>query len=182
MEVMTTPDVQREGRPQPVAPADDAMPPTCREVDIDRRVDAACAQACRAIAPAWPLDRAIAVNPHWERIGRSVRSVAARMAVLGNVGVFPPRQQLRQAWESGRIGAADLDEALAQRPAARTAGLDAARAIAALADPPALPRLPLLMDVLDDDPHRQDRLSWRDAITHQVSQVCAAYFDQHQAD
>ena len=40
-------------------------------------IDTACAQACQAIAPAWPLDRAIAVNPHWARIGMPVRRVAA---------------------------------------------------------------------------------------------------------
>ncbi len=152
------------------------------DVDIDLRIDAACAKACRAIAPAWPLDRAIAVNPHWERIGSSVRTVAARMAVLGDIRVFPPRALLRQAWMSGRIAAADLDEALAQRPDARAAGLDADQAVAALAEMPELPRLPLLIDVLDDDPLGQRRLSWRQAITHQVSQVCAAYFDAHQAD
>lgn len=37
------------------------------------QIEAACEQACRHIAPAWPLDRAIAVNPHWSRIGRPVR-------------------------------------------------------------------------------------------------------------
>ena len=42
--------------------------------------------------------------------------------------------------------------------------------------------LPLLIDVLDDDPARHSRLSWRQAITHQVSQTCAAYFDRAQAD
>lgn len=31
-------------------------------------IEKACSQACQAIAPAWPLDRAIAVNPHWSRI------------------------------------------------------------------------------------------------------------------
>ena len=58
------------------------------QADFNARVEAACAQACRAIAPAWPLDRAIAVNPHWERIGRPVREVAARMAVLGGMLCF----------------------------------------------------------------------------------------------
>ena len=156
--------------------------PIRTEAEVDRRIDAACVRACGAIAPAWPLDRAIAVNPHWERIERSVRAVAARMAVLGDIHVFPPREQLRQAWQSGRITAADLAEALAQLPRAKTAGLGTARAVAALDEPPALPRLPLLIDVLDDDPQAQTRLSWRQAITHQVSQVCAAYFDAHQAD
>jgi hypothetical protein len=165
-----------------VEPGHGRRPPAATNADLDRRIDAACARACRAIAPAWPLDRAIAVNPHWERIGHSVRTVAARMAVLGNIGVFPPRALLRQAWTSGRIVAADLDEALARYPEARAAGLDADQAMAALTEVPELPRLPLLIDVLDDDPKGQRRLSWRQAITHQVSQVCAAYFDAHQAD
>ena len=162
--------------PQDPAPCDPA------DTDLGRRIEAACEKACRAIAPAWPLDRAIAVNPHWERISLSVRTVAARMAVLGDIRVFPPRDQLRRAWASGRIVAADLDEALAQCPAAQLAGLDAAAAIEALAETPDLARLPLLIDVLDDDPRGRARLSWRQAITHQVSQVCAAYFDAHQAD
>ncbi len=168
----------------PAAPATAHMPPPTPPdtAALQRRIDAACARACGAIAPAWPLDRAIAVNPHWERIGRPLRSVAARMAVLGDIQVFPPRPQLRTAWASGRIVAADLAEALVQLPAARAAGLDAARAVAALDEAPALPRLPLLIDVLDDDPQGQARLSWRQAVTHQVSQVCAAYFDAHQAD
>jgi uncharacterized protein YbcC (UPF0753/DUF2309 family) len=182
METLTTPRAEQSPIRQPLAPATGSPPPTDAGIDIDRRVEAACAQACRAIAPAWPLDRAIAVNPHWERIGRHVRQVAARMAVLGGIRVFPPRRELRQAWETGRISAADLDEALAQQPATPAAGLGATRAVAALAEPPALPRLPLLIDVLDDDPQGRARLPWRQAITHQVSQVCAAYFDAHQAD
>jgi uncharacterized protein YbcC (UPF0753/DUF2309 family) len=149
---------------------------------INGLIESACAQACRAIAPAWPLDRAIGVNPHWERIDRPVREVAARMAVLGDVRVFPPRDMAREAWQSGRITEADLVEALARLPEARAAGLDASSALAALDEAPRLPRLPLLIDVLDDDPQGRRRLSWRQAITHQVSQVCAAYFDAHQAD
>lgn len=173
MDTLLTPRAETRHSLPPPAPAD---------TDIGPRIDAACAQACRAIAPAWPLDRAIAVNPHWERIHLSVRTVAARMAVLADIRVFPPRSHMRQAWASGRIARADLDEALAQCPAAQLAGLDATRAIEALAQTPTLPRLPLLIDVLDDDPQGQRRLSWRQAITHQVSQVCAAYFDVHQAD
>jgi uncharacterized protein YbcC (UPF0753/DUF2309 family) len=186
MDTLTTPRTEPPGRPQPITLTSGSNPmtgiATATESEIDLRIDTACAAACSAIAPAWPLDRAIAVNPHWERIGMPVRTVAARMAMLGDIAVFPPRSQLRQAWASGRIAAADLDEALAQCTAARTAGLDAARAVAALAQQSALSRLPLLIDVLDDDPQGRHRLSWRQAITHQVSQVCAAFFDEHQAD
>lgn len=159
-------------------------PPQARGHDAAwrQRVDAACAQACEAIAPAWPLDRAIAVNPHWKRIARPVREVAARMALLGGLQVFPPRERQREAWESGRIQPQDLAQALARLPAAREASLSADACIAALARPGLPPALPLLIDVLDQAPDRESRLSWRQAITHQVSQTCAAYFDEQQAD
>ena len=155
----------------------------CDEPRISRAdIDAACQRACDAIAPAWPLDRAIAVNPHWSRIGLPVRTVAARMALLAGMRVLPSRAQQRQAWESGRISALDLTRALAQMPAAQAAGLTPQNCIEGLSDIPPLPQLPLLIDVLDNHPQRATRLSWRQAITHQVSQTCAAYFDQHQAD
>ncbi|MES2743234.1 MAG: DUF2309 domain-containing protein [Pseudomonadota bacterium] len=152
---------------------------------LHARIEHACSQACQAIAPAWPLDRAIAVNPHWSRIGMPVRRVAARMAVLGNIEVFPPRNRQQQAWREGRISPADLNLALLQLPEARALGLTPRQCLDGLQASATrqLPRqLPLLIDVLDNDPQRHTRLSWRQAVTHQVSQTCAAYFDEHQAD
>ena len=70
--------------------------------DLQARIEAACEQACNTIAPTWPLDRSIAVNPHWARTALPVRRVAARMAVLADIQVFPPRDHLRRAWEEGR--------------------------------------------------------------------------------
>ncbi|WP_225862094.1 YbcC family protein [Ideonella benzenivorans] len=152
--------------------------PPVRE-DIAPRVEAACAQACRVFAPTWPLDQSIAVNPHWQRVGQPVRQVAARLAVLAGVQVLPSRAWVAQAWNEGRIQPADLRAALAQL--GHPAELEA-DCLQALAQPADIAPLPLLIDTLDDDPRRQERLSWRQAITHQVSQTCAAYFDRHQAD
>jgi uncharacterized protein YbcC (UPF0753/DUF2309 family) len=146
------------------------------------RIDTACDKACQAIAPAWPLDRAIAVNPHWARVGMPLRQVAARMALLGGIQVFPTRDSQQQAWNEGRISAVDLNLALKQVPAAQLANLTPAHCLDALRAAPQLKRLPVLIDVLDNDPKRHTRLSWRQAVTHQVSQTCAAFFDQHQAD
>ncbi len=151
--------------------------------EMHTRIQAACAQACGAIAPTWPLDRAIAVNPHWQRIGLPLRRVAARMALLGGIQVFPPRARQREAWRSGRMAPQDLALALQRVPDA--AGLTEAHCVAALDAPepiPGLQPLPLLIDVLDNDPARDTRLTWRQAITHQVSQTCAAFFDRAQAD
>ncbi|GAA4034092.1 DUF2309 domain-containing protein [Actimicrobium antarcticum] len=155
---------------------------SARHAVSNRDIEAACEQACNTIAPAWPLDRAIAVNPHWSRIDKPVRQVAARMAVLGGIQVFPPRDGQLRAWQEGRIGSEDLDLALSRVPAAKSAGLTPAQCVAALRTAPVVVRLPVLIDVLDNDPLRHTRLSWRQAVTHQVSQTCAAYFDEHQAD
>ena len=148
---------------------------------LSAAIENACVQACAAIAPAWPLDRAIAVNPHWSHIGLPVRQVAARMAVLGGIRVFPSRNDQLRAWRSGRIGTPDLNQALQQLPAAQTTGLSPTQCVEALEQSEEQAQLPLLIDVLDDAADRHSRLSWRQAITHQVSQTCAAYFDRHQA-
>ncbi len=150
-------------------------------------LDAACWQACAAIAPAWPLDRAIAVNPYWKRTQQPLRTVAARMAVLAGIQVLPARDLLRDAWRDGRLTREDVARAIAEFAA------DAGETPAPVATTPeawwaemqhdlALPRLPLLIDVLDDDARRHHRLSWREAITHQVGQTCAAYFDEIQGE
>jgi len=149
---------------------------------LNAQIEAACHQACQAIAPAWPLDRAIAVNPHWSRIGMPVREVAARMAVLGGIHVFPPRDGQQRAWEAGRISLFDLELGLEQVPATKAARLTPDQCVEALRSSAPLQQLPLLSDLLDNDPKRHTRLSWRQAITYQVSQTCAAYFDEHQAD
>lgn len=159
-----------------------AAPDNARREAYRLRVEQACAQACRAIAPAWPLDRAIAVNPHWSRVHLPLREVAARMAVLGGIRVFPPRERQRQAWRAGRIRQADLERAIRQLPAALAAGLTPEYCVAALQQDATVARLPLLIDLLDNDPRRDERLSWREAVTHQVSQSLAAYFDTRQAD
>ena len=66
-------------------------------------------------------------------------------------------------------------------PETLTRGITAATCSRALHTALPITPLPLLIDALDTDPQRHTRLSWRHAITHQVSQTCAAYFDQHQA-
>ena len=160
-------------------------PPSRDDVGLgvpQTEIEEACMRACQAIAPAWPLDRAIAVNPHWSRIGAPVRRVAARMAVLGGIRVFPSRELQLRAWNEGRISMADLEDALRQLPLAQEAGLTPLKCKKALEENTPLDHLPLLIDFLDSDPDRHTRLSWREAVTHQVSQTCAAYFDKQQAD
>jgi hypothetical protein len=145
-------------------------------------IDAACQKACNAIAPAWPLDRSIAVNPHWGRVSQPVRTVAARLAVLGGLHVLPNRSIFQEAWQSQRINPSDLQRALHKVAPAMQGQLNEAACVAALQDGPHIAQLPLLIDLLDVSAKRDKQLPWRQAVTHQVSQTCAAYFDRSQAD
>ncbi len=141
-------------------------------------LEQAVAAATQRIAPTWPLDQSIAVSPWWERIDQPVATASARLAVLGGMRSAPSREYFREAWSKGRIAPDELAEA-------RVDGgrmLSEQECLAALDREPAIARMPLLCDWLDADAADQARLSWRDAITHQVSQVCAAYFDRGLAD
>ena len=46
---------------------------------------------CARIAPTWPLDQFIAVNPHWGRIDQPIEAADARLTVLGNMRLTMPR-------------------------------------------------------------------------------------------
>ncbi|MEJ2513649.1 MAG: DUF2309 domain-containing protein [Gammaproteobacteria bacterium] len=141
-------------------------------------LEAAVAASTGRIAPTWPLDRAIAVSPWWERIDQPIETAAARLAVLGGMRSAPSRAYFREAWSRGRIGADDL--AVARQEAGES--LTEHECLAGLDREPLTARLPLLCDWLDADDRDAARLPWRDAITHQVSQACAAWFDHDLAD
>lgn len=139
----------------------------------------AIAAAVEAVAPNWPLDRMIAVNPYWGRIQQPFSEVAAELAKVAGSPMTLPLQAYREAWEQAEIGASDLQQALRESRAEVTLE----QAVAALDRPqPALVPLPLLSDQLDRRRDLRQQPAWCDTITHQISQFCAAWFDREQAD
>ncbi|MBS0393491.1 MAG: DUF2309 domain-containing protein [Proteobacteria bacterium] len=139
---------------------------------------AAIAAACAAVAPSWPLDRQIAVNPYWGFIDRPFVEAASTLRRLIGARFALPAAEYLAAWRRGTITAAALERAMAEHGVAATAE-QAVAALQAGGDPAA--GLPLPSDVLDRHAaHAGPR--WRETITQQVSQYCASYFDRHQAD
>ena len=59
--------------------------------------EAATAAGAR-IAPTWPLDQLIAVNPWWEMRDRPIEDVAARVALLGHANGHMPRSWFRDQY------------------------------------------------------------------------------------
>ncbi|MDE2304579.1 MAG: DUF2309 family protein, partial [Gammaproteobacteria bacterium] len=139
---------------------------------------AAIATASRIIAPTWPLDEQIAINPWWGMIDRPFAEVAALLHRLNGAPLAWPAQAYLAAWESGEITSSAVERALHER----CAGAGVTDALAALRTAPGCgPGLDLPSDLIDRQPDAAGP-RWRETITQQVSQFCASYFDADQAD
>jgi uncharacterized protein YbcC (UPF0753/DUF2309 family) len=144
----------------------------------DSEIHAAIDCACARIAPTWPLDRFIAVNPYWGQLERTMPAAAAQLAVLSGSPILMPRSGFRAEWDAGRVRPAHLQSAIEAAGASCTVD----ELVASLQAPAGLPgRLPLATDLVDAHRDLGHAMAWRDYVTHHVSQCCAAYFDQGQA-
>jgi len=135
--------------------------------------------ACDAIAPTWPLDQFIAVNPYWGRIDQPFEIASSTLTRLAGSRLQMPMHFYREAWNAGEIKQEHLRQALAEadRPFSEEMMIDALDCAE-----PSHSALPLLSDTLDSSRDLTHEPAWRDAISVQISQFCAAYFDRDQAD
>ncbi|MCW4151205.1 DUF2309 domain-containing protein [Halomonas sp. 18H] len=131
-------------------------------------------RACSRIAPSWPLDRLIAVSPYWTQRGEEAARVAARLSALGNVHSLMPPSYYLGAWQSGEIGEAHLVEA-AERLDYRGPYKNLLQVVDELSR---LPHWHNISDLIDAQRDREHKMAWRDEITQQISQFCAAYFQE----
>ncbi|MCL7941686.1 DUF2309 domain-containing protein [Halomonas sp. ATCH28] len=132
----------------------------------------AMALAAGRIAPTWPLDSWIAVNPWWGLRDLPIEEAEARLARRAGVTLTLPAGFYRDAWENGRIQPEDLRAAIA----VCDSPLDEATLLAALKQPD------------------QQAMRWTSAwewLAHDapattddsfeaVAELCAGYFDHHQ--
>lgn len=157
--------------PGPAGADRDRQPPA---VDLD----AAIARACARIAPTWPLDRWIAVNPLWGLIDRPLPEVAAALHAQAGAQLLMPRAWYREAYRAGRLRDEHLAAAIANSGA--PCSLPHLRGLLDREPPRVTPR-PRVVDVVDAGRDLSRALAWRGFVTHDVSQLCAAYFDEGQA-
>ncbi|MBS61505.1 DUF2309 domain-containing protein [Salinisphaera sp.] len=135
--------------------------------------------ACDAIAPIWPLDSFIAVNPYWSHRDRPVSQVAARLAALSGTTLLMPPAYYREHWQSGRIGRGHLERALK----ATGASGDPDRLVEVLDEPAIQPAaLPTLARVAAAHAAPEPAQSWPDQVRDQISGFCAAFFDDAEAE
>ena len=148
------------------------------------------AVAAARIAPTWPLDEFIAVNPYWGWVDRPINEAAAALGTLAGTPLTMPRAWFREQWAAGHLQPAHLEAAIAAEGLAgnsdgqaQNSSEDQVAALMAALEGRSAPllRLPLVTDLRDRIAPPRPGLSWTELVTHQISQHCAAFFDHHQA-
>lgn len=152
---------------------------TCMDVATFSDTTEAAREACARIAPAWPLDRSIAVNPYWKLRTRSFAQVAQEMHRFAGSRMAMPLSFYKTLWASGAIARADLQSAM--RESGNVFSMPDLLASLNAAETGCSP-LPLLSDALDLGRDPEHQVLWREHITTQISQCCASFFDEVQAD
>lgn len=132
----------------------------------------AVAKACEAIAPNWPLDKMIAVNPFWQLKHHPFDYVSSYLAAISDVRAIMPHAHWLSLYERGHITEQALQESLAQSDLSASAE----EIVDTLQRPPQRPgRLKRLTELYDV--HRDNtQMQWAEETLFQVSQFCAAYF------
>ena len=139
---------------------------------------AAAERACARIAPTWPLDRFIAVNPFWGRTDKRLPLVAGDLAALSGARLLMPRAWYAEEWRAGRLRSEHLREAIADGNSDLTE--DDLIALFWTGEPRPS-RRPLVVDVMQALRRREHELTWREFVMEGISRFCGSYFDDGQA-
>jgi uncharacterized protein YbcC (UPF0753/DUF2309 family) len=137
---------------------------------------AAANAACDRIAPVWPLDQSIAVNPWWKWVNQPFDECAARMALAHGARLYPEAHVFQEKWNNGTLDT----ESLRQAAADLNVSLSPADLLLALESPAELRRISLVSDLLDSCRDTFHQMSWKQEVVHQISQFCGAFFDEGQ--
>ena len=137
--------------------------------------------SCQRIAPSWPLDRFIAVNPWWGFIDAPIQTASAQIGHLCGSPLTMPIDWYLAQYAASHITDSGLREALDRRGLAMHA--DAFRHQCAAdqtgAAPPA--RLMLFTEAFDARRDLRHLPACQDVVIHAIGQHCASWFDQGQA-
>ena len=134
--------------------------------------------ACKRIAPTWPLDEFIAVNPYWGVVGEEIQTAACKIESYSGSRMVMPRSYYRDQWSAGSFRAEDLSEALDRSGESLTMSELLSEFDG---EAKAVPQIPLATRIADSRRDLLHGMSITDFVTHNMSQHCASYFDHCQS-
>ena len=130
-------------------------------------------KVCGYIAPNWPLDQMIAVNPFWEMRHMPIEDVSARLDTLCNANMLMPKDFYLQKYNTGII----TDKHLADAATLLHSNFNKKQLLQTLKVDVPLVDWHNIADLLDQQRNKH-KMAWHDEITHQLSQFCAAHYQQ----
>jgi uncharacterized protein YbcC (UPF0753/DUF2309 family) len=125
------------------------------------------------IAPTWPLDQLIAVNPWWEMRHEPIEDVTARIALLGHSDVHMPRAWFREQYPQV-ITRSHLESVVAES----SSESDAQALINWLQEEDSRVHWMNFGDLVDGSRDLARHVAWHDEIIHQISQFCASFYSE----
>ncbi|HEX5360522.1 MAG TPA: putative inorganic carbon transporter subunit DabA, partial [Fluviicoccus sp.] len=143
----------------------------------DPALAAAVEASLQRLAPVWPLDRFIAVNPWWGFTHLPLPEAARHLHGLNGTVATWSSAEYRAALARGEITRESLAEALRRRGLPVDVDAFLARPDRAPAAPPRL----RLSDWLESAAGEGKGLSLNAVVIHAIGQHCASWFDQGQA-
>lgn len=134
--------------------------------DMTLNWSACLTQATETVAPAWPLDQMIAVNPFWGLRERPIYEVSARMATLAGIRSHAP-EAIARARQSLEPSLANIMTAASEQGIDRVAQSET---IPELALPQRFYTLSELFDLLANE---KRQATWHEVVIDQISRRCA---------
>lgn len=141
----------------------------------------AIAKACRRIAPLWPLDSYVAVNPFLGFSEMPFDAAADTLGRLAGVRLAMPPAFYREAFHAGRISPADLEAVVEPSPDGGSVENLLRVMSGGGGDEPAPVRIATVAEILDRLSGGDRQVSRTAFMIDEISKFCAAYFDEGQA-
>ena len=136
--------------------------------------------ACRRIAPVWPFESFVAVNPYLGLTDHRFDEAAERLALVAGARATMPASYYLAAVDSGRISPEDLKKALASSRGESAAAVDEFLRLVRTDSPEpdrSADRVPTVAEVATGATGHD----WVRLATDRISNWAAAYFDEGQA-
>ncbi len=173
-----------------VTEANALITPVCSTIKLTaERLDKARA-ACGRITPLWPLKHFVATNPFIGLTDRPFIEVCDLMRRVAEGGMLMPTAYFREQWESGRLCAGDLSDALAQAAVSfpepwktRAADLTVEGLHEWISQPSSAhaSASDSLVSTVAEAIDRVKGTQWKTLIIEEISRFCAAYYDAGQS-
>lgn len=134
-------------------------------------------KACKKIAPLWPLENFVAVNPFLGFTGKKFQAVAHELAAVGGIQMTMPTSFYLQKYREGYIRPEDLNIALKKRNLVT----DAEAFISGIENNQNIEETTTTFATVADLATQITQKDWNRFIKGRISTWAASYFDNGQA-